>query len=197
MFLPVPTITGLMTLLLSLLTSSVVAAAAPTATGASTSAVGPPSLTVTLVLLAASIPMMVVGGWFLVRKCARRNRSRRTGPHSRNLRTRWPIDGPESEWEREQRLAGEQSSRSRFFAGGRRRYPSTDEEEGDLERLVSSPRIGSRRGWGWIGGGRWGTRGGGVVESFELQGLGGGDPGVTAPRAAMVRTGPGRAYMRG
>jgi len=59
----------------------------------------------------------------------------------------------------------------------------SEDDDGGLESLGSPSRFG-------VG------RGGGGGEFFELQGLSGGHPSISAPKGAMVRVGPGTASDR-
>ena len=98
--------------------------------------------------------------------------------HSHPLSSRWPIDGPETDWERGQRLAGERDSRIRFLADILGGHFFSEAEDSDLESLTSPSRSG-------VG------SGGGGGEYLELQGLSGGNPNISAPKGAMVRVGLG------
>ena len=127
-----------------------------------------------------SVPLIVLGGYALIKYSYfffRKLLSLAPSLHFRPLSSRWPIDGPETDWERGQRLAGERDSRIRFLAdilGGH----FFSAEDSDLESLTSPSRFG-------VG------SGGGGGEYFELQGLGGGNPNISAPKGAMVRVGLG------
>lgn len=100
--------------------------------------------------------------------------------HFRPLSSRWPIDSPETDWERDQRLAGERDSRLRFLEEMLDGFSFSEAEGSDLESVRSPSRYG-------VG------SGGGGGEYIELQGLSGGNPNISAPKGAMVRVGLGTA----
>ncbi|PUU82081.1 hypothetical protein B9Z19DRAFT_1121298 [Tuber borchii] len=139
------------------------------------------SSSVPFIFLAILILLLVLAVFILLEcSCIKKLRSPTPSLPS-PLSDRWPTDGPETDWERGQRLAGERDSRIRFIAemfDGN--FSFSEADDSDPENLGSPSRFG-------VGGGG----GGGGGESFELQDLSGGHASISAPQNSMVRVGPG------